>query len=677
MHVMHIALGGCLSAPPISYGLTEDTGGHIAYVLGAATAQARLRGVTEVTIVTRAFEMPNSGGRYARLHERVSEKCQIRRLRSPQAGYVCKEALEAELPALRAAFLDMLETCGRPDVIHAHFADAAQLAQAAAMRFGTPWLYSAHSLATEKLAFQKVAADPALLRRIDLEHRAMIDADAIVASSRDEAERQIPACAEAAEGKVHRIYPGVALTAASSPDRGRVLIAPFLRNPEKPVILTISRPIRKKNLVALVEAYAAAPDLQEAANLVIVAGLRDGLADGTDEQAQVMRALFDAVDRNDLWGKVALPRRHVPEDVPALYALAANGGVFCNPAHHEPFGLTLVEAARSGVPIVATRNGGPRDIVELIGYGALVDPSRPDRIAEGLRRVLSDTQRTARSNEARGRALRIFDWDRYAGRLLEVYAGLRSATPARQITRPTDLVACDIDGTLTGDAAGARDFSRWLERRPTGQIFAVATGRSISDARFTLADWGLDAPDTLITSVGSEIWRRTRGDTYRLCNAYAASIADGWDPKAVSLALAPFAPQPSHEQRAWKLSFFGTEDDAIAMRDMIASRDLAAQVIASHGRFIDVMPARAGKAAAIAFEAARLGLNPTDCVVAGDSGNDADMLGAFPRAIRPVNALSELDAVPGGYRSPLPCAAGVLDGLRHYGILAAETIAAE
>ena len=41
----------------------------------------------------------------------------------------------------------------------------------------------------------------------------------------------------------------------------------------------------------------------------------------------------------------------------------------------EPFGLTLIEAAAHGAPIVATSNGGPVDIVNTLGNGVLVDPS--------------------------------------------------------------------------------------------------------------------------------------------------------------------------------------------------------------------------------------------------------------------------------------------------------------
>ena len=107
MYVMHIALGGCIKRPPISYGLTQDTGGHIAYVLGAATAQARLPEVSRVDILTRLFDDPTLGRDYANPLDLIGPKLRILRLRSASSAYLTKEALEAELPALTGAFLDL------------------------------------------------------------------------------------------------------------------------------------------------------------------------------------------------------------------------------------------------------------------------------------------------------------------------------------------------------------------------------------------------------------------------------------------------------------------------------------------------------------------------------------------------------------------------------------------
>jgi len=151
MFICHIALGGCLTAPSVNYGVTEDTGGHIAYILGAARAQAARGDVDAVQIVTRAFDEPALGAVHAQAEQQVSRSLSIRRLWTAQRGYLSKENLAAEIPALVDAFLeDLAQAQGLPDVIHAHFADAAQLALAARARFGIPVIYTPHSLALSK-----------------------------------------------------------------------------------------------------------------------------------------------------------------------------------------------------------------------------------------------------------------------------------------------------------------------------------------------------------------------------------------------------------------------------------------------------------------------------------------------------------------------------------------------
>ncbi|MBP0484123.1 HAD-IIB family hydrolase [Sagittula sp. M10.9X] len=647
--------------------MTEDTGGHIAYVLGAALAQSRQTD-TEVTIVTRAFDAPRLGAGFGLSKERVTDNCTIRRLRTACSDYLSKDALEAELPALTEAFVAMLADGPRPDVIHAHFGDAAALAIAAEDRFGIPWIYSSHSLGHEKCSGRAPGA--ALRRRIVRERRAVERASAIVASSRDEAERQIAGLSADAEGRVHRVSPGVTVAGEGVAERARSRVAPFLRAPEKPVILAIARPIAKKNLDGLLRAYAQDEALQEKANLVIVAGLREGLHDADAEKQAVIRGLFDIVDRHDLWGKVALPRHHRPEDIPDFYALASEGGVFCNPAHHEPFGLTIIEAACSGVPVVATRCGGPVDILATLGLGGLCDPQDPASIASALHAVLDMPERAVRVARARRQAQTAYDWNAWAEDVRRISAGISLPTTEAGPVAATDLLACDIDGTLTGDRQAARRFEAWRADVPEGVRFAVATGRSLPEARRVLCDWGIAAPATLITSVGTEIWRRAPGGGYRLCRDFAQIIHRYWQRDRVAEVLEAngVSWQPGYEQRRWKLSLVGTAGDADRIATVLRDRGLPTRVIASHGRFIDVVPCRAGKAQAILFEAERLGLLPTEVIVAGDSGNDRDMLETFARAILPGNALAELDSLCTGYRARQSHAAGVLEGLEYFGL---------
>ena len=63
MHIVSVALGGCLKGEPVRYGVTEDTGGHITYILGEMEALARRDDVEVAEIVTRRFDDPRLGRR--------------------------------------------------------------------------------------------------------------------------------------------------------------------------------------------------------------------------------------------------------------------------------------------------------------------------------------------------------------------------------------------------------------------------------------------------------------------------------------------------------------------------------------------------------------------------------------------------------------------------------------
>ncbi len=677
MYIMHIALGGCLKAPPVHYGLTEDTGGHIAYVLGAAQAQARRDDVSRVDILTRLFDEPGLGVDYARPLENIGPKLRILRLASASAGYLSKERLEAELPALCQAFLALLaDLPRRPDLLHCHFADAAELGRAARARFGIPLLYTPHSLAIDKLGCLGGDCAPRVAREL----AAIRQADAIIASSRDEAERQIPAYDAASAGRVWCINPGIALPPGGG-DAQALLSG--LDRPDLPFLLAVARPVRKKNLLALLDAYQSSPALRARCNLVILAG-----QDGVEPDQQAIRAaLRDRVAAAGLHGSVLLPARHDAALVPRLYGrCAALGGVFVNPALHEPFGLTLIEAAQFGLPVVTTRNGGPRDIVGTLGHGLLVDPTAPRAMAAACLRLLRDRglwRRLSRNGRARHG---LFNWDLWAGRVALIGARLLAKTPPfRPKPLPQVLLAFDIDGTLTGCPVGAARFADWAATaRERRYHVTVATGRPISDARRVLADWSLPEPAVMITSVGSEIWRADRRGSLRLCADYAGWIGQDWDPAAIRGVLAglDLTWQADHEQRGWKLSLNGSAGQAARVAAALDGAGLAARVIASHGRFIDILPARSGKSGALRHEAARLGLSLHDCLVAGDSGNDACMLMAAGRAILVGNALPELllPDRPGLYRAGAAHGLGVIEGLAHFGLGPAavpQTIPAE
>jgi len=672
LFIMHIALGGCLRGTP-RYGLTEDTGGHITYILGEAKAMARRRDVGECEIVTRLFEDDRLGTIHAEPSERVAPKLTITRIDSGDRRYLAKEALAADRDAFAKALIADLHQRNRlPDAIHAHFADAADVALRVREIFGIPVIYTPHSLGRDKLD-AGCAVSPGFADRLAEEDRAIAGADAVIASSRDECERQVTSYSGARPERIWRVHPGIDQTRASLVDERAAgsLIEPFLRNPGRPIILAIARPVRKKNLAGLVQAFADHPQLREMANLVILPGLRTSVESGESEQVAVMRELVDLIDGHDLHGSVAYPRHHDASAVRGLYALAAkSGGIFCNPAMFEPFGLTILEAAVHALPVVATDRGGPSDIVGEIGHGLVVNPGDPPALGGSLHRLLSDRGLYAECARNAARKIGEVTWDRYADQCIAILRTLRKGT-TRMVDMPRSrrILLCDIDNTLTGCRRSARELTDYLKTRPD-ITFGIATGRSLPEARRLLLEWNLPAPSILITSVGSEIyWDDEHG--LRADTEYDASISGGWSTSRIERLLSKRAdvpPQPPIEQRRFKRSYF-CEDPALPgqiERDLMRE-SLPAKVIYSHHRLLDILPARAGKGEAARHVLRCLGL-PDEClIVAGDSGNDADMVRVCRNPIIVANSEPALIEQgrdhAGAFMASRPYSAGVLEGL--------------
>jgi glycosyltransferase involved in cell wall biosynthesis len=74
-----------------------------------------------------------------------------------------------------------------------------------------------------------------------------------------------------------------------------------------------------------------------------------------------------------------------------LHALYAAATVFAYPSFQEGFGMPILEAMASGVPVVTTRGGATEEAAG--GAAVLVDPMDPDAIADGLRDAIADSDR--------------------------------------------------------------------------------------------------------------------------------------------------------------------------------------------------------------------------------------------------------------------------------------------
>ncbi|GAB3677890.1 HAD family hydrolase [Salinisphaera aquimarina] len=708
LYLVHIALQGCIKSGDINYGLTADTGGHIRYLLEEVRALQQA-GVNQ-SVVTRAFADANLGREYQQQSEILMPGVTLHRLRGQCPGYLCKEDMHCDLDALTDALALWLQKLPRlPDVLHAHYADAGLLALRMRERLGIPFIFTAHSLGAVKARWlesvpgHSVAA-PALKQRMAVEQRVIDCADLIVASSEDEATNQYGLYSRTDCARPIRINPpGCDLKRFGEPAmRGRVVasLRRFLADPDKPILLCLARPVRKKNIIGVIDAYARDPALRARANLVIFAGTRGDIQDQEGECAEVLQAIVDRIEHYDLYGSVAFPKQHLADDVPAIYQHAArSGGLFINAAFNEPFGLTFIEAAAAGLPIIASCNGGAQDILSRCQNGILIDPENSSAITCAAHDLLDDRKRWSRCARGGKDAVRYYSWQRHARQYLRDCSMLTSpprrhlplmahASPRpsliRLASRSSSLLVTDMDDTLLGDAAALLEFTEWLKHNRQLR-YAVATGRSAAAAFAELLSWHAPLPDVLISSVGAEIhWAPIaprykvryidKVDRMRADAGWAEQLSARWrrDACAAVLARCPLLrKQPAEAQGRNKLSYFTDAGPNVVplVREQLARAQLIAQVVYSHDHFIDVLAPGGAKGGAAEHVARCLEIPAARVVGAGNSGNDLDLLRRTAYGIAVANRDTDLQALaplPSVYFSRAPHAAGLVEGMCYW-----------
>lgn len=143
--------------------------------------------------------------------------------------------------------------------------------------------------------------------------------------------------------------------------------------PDAPVILWVGQPVAFKRVDRLLDAFILVRQELPAARLVMV-------GDFSNRPQFVKRAAAE---------DVIFPGRVAHDDLPLYYQL---GTVYAHSSHYEGFGRVLVEALASGIPVVATRAGGPSAIVRHETTGLLVEHT-PEALADALLDLMRDPVR--------------------------------------------------------------------------------------------------------------------------------------------------------------------------------------------------------------------------------------------------------------------------------------------
>ncbi|GAB4217755.1 MAG: HAD-IIB family hydrolase [Synechococcales cyanobacterium] len=698
MYLVLVSVHGLIRRDPLELGRDADTGGQIQYVIELARSLAAHPQVQQVDLVTRLIQDPKVSKDYAQPQEPLSEKARIVRLPCGPRRYLRKEVLWPYLDEFADELLKHIRLSRRlPTAIHTHYADAGYVGTKVAGWLGIPLIHTGHSLGrVKRQRLLQQGSKPDVLEeqfhfntRIEAEEAILSHAHGVVASTHQEVNEQYAIYDHYQPQRMLVLPPGIDRqrfhpTATGDPPI-RQSLKRFLIHPNKPLILALSRPVPRKNLATLVRAYGEDPSLQERANLVLIMGSRQDIREMEPSPRQTLTELLLLIDRYDLYGKVAYPKMHQPQDVPDLYRLAVQSqGVFINPALTEPFGLTLIEAAACGLPVIAPLDGGCRDIITNCQNGLLIDTYSVAEMQQALHRALGDPQQWQQWSRAGIEGVENhYTWQRHVQRYVSYLHNLqRQHDLSRQEPAPIlypnrlatvdRLLVSDIDNTLIGDQdALAALMQHWQQRtHPTG--FGVATGRHLESALAILQEWGVPIPDLLITSVGSEIHY---GSQLIMDSSWQRHISYRWQPELVRSAmqdLPGITMQTPEQQRSHKISYLVNPDKAPSIREIqrhLRRHKLHVRVIFSHHEFLDLLPIRASKGDALRYCAMKWGIPVQQMLVAGDSGNDEQMLMGNTLAVVVGNHSPELEKLRGQslvYFAQGHNAWGILEAIQHY-----------
>ncbi|MEO8416551.1 MAG: HAD family hydrolase [Ginsengibacter sp.] len=698
-------------------GRDKDTGGQVKYVIELLENLSLHPQVRKVDLFTRRIVDKRVSSSYEREIEIVNEKARIIRVACGGHTYRPKESLWDHLDEFidkTIRFID--EEADFPDVVHGHYADGLYLAGQVSEIFGIPFLATGHSLGRNKknillqegMSAEKINEKFNMDRRIAVEESVLKMADVFIVSTQHIIDTQYALYENSKAGRFEVIPPGVTQeifypfyrldmpSFKMSVEQEQALyrvnsdIDRFLFNPAKPLVLSIGRADKRKNFETIIQSYGQDKELQAMANLAIFAGVRKDISKMPEDEKDILTNLLLLLDKYDLYGKMAIPKKNNPKlDVPEIYRLAARKkGVFVNGTPGENFGLTIVEAAACGLPVIASPTGGPKEILEQCNNGVLVDVDDPKAIAYALKKIISDQ---ALWEKYSGNGIvainQLYSWTSFANKYVNVINGLlkqknkdapgfpNKKAYGKKLANAELFIISDLDGTLLegNNSNGLKEFTKWISDNKDEVVFGIASGRNRHITEHALTEYDLPVPDIMICSAGSEIYYTEK---FIPDKGWESHINYQWKRNELQKALSDFRNirlQEPEAQWRFKLSYYVedsfSEDDMANLYKFLDDHKLRAKVLLTENHYLDLLPFRASKGSAVRYLSYKWKLPLEQFITAGNCGNDENMLKGKTKGIVVSNYSSELEELRKNksiHFTKNPLAKGVLEGIIHH-----------
>lgn len=694
-------------------GRDKDTGGQVKYVLELLEALSQHPRIRKVDLFTRRIVDKKISEDYSRSIEVVNEKARIVRMDCGGHLYKEKEQLWNFLDEFINNTIRFAEIeDDYPDVVHGHYADGNYIACELSKIFLLPFVATGHSLGRNKrkiLISQgweegKLNERFQIEKRIKEEEKIIENADVVIVSTQHEINTQYADYINKGKANFKVIPPGInnevfypyyRLNMPSfemSIEQEQALhkinseIDRFLFNSNKPLILSIGRADKRKNFEAIITCYGQDKELQAMANLAIFAGVRKDIAQMPEDEKEILTNLLLLLDKYDLYGKMALPKKNDPGvEVPEIYRIAARKkGVFVNATPGENFGLTIIEAAACGLPIVASPNGGPKEIVNNANNGLLVDVENTSEIAKALKELISDS---ALWDEFSANGIKAgaedYSWSKHTEKYINIIdevfqkktKSLQSKTSlGRKLADASLFLISDLDGTLVEgeDTTGLDPLMSWLRRNPN-MVFGISSGRNKQLLKEALGKYPFVDPDIIICSAGTELYYTKE---FLQDAGWQQHINYQWKRDTITNLLSEIKQltlQEDGAQHPYKISYYVEEtftDTKLAnLNKLLCDKRLQAKVLLTENKYLDIIPRRAGKGNVIRYLSYKWKIPVDHFITAGNGGNDLDMLQSQTKGIVVANYSKELEMLRGKrnvFFATQPLSAGIHEGIAHY-----------
>lgn len=720
MRIHLYSLHGLFRGKDLEIGRDSDNGGQIIYVMELAHALSQLPEIEAVHLFTRRIDDKNYSQDYNAPVEKINDKFDIRRVYCGGKKYLPKELLWDHLDEYVSNTIQHIKSENIfPDWMHSHYADAGYVVTELSAYLNVPFAHTAHSLGKpklEKLLASGLERGEAFERyhfndRFNAEEATLANAEFIVTST----EQEISVFKDYVNfnlSEYHILPPGIdfdryypyfedffdnsqkSVSQKQAMMKAKERMDLFFTEPNKPIILAICRPDRKKNIHGLIDAYGSDPELQALANLAVFAGIRSDIAEMPQGEKEVLTELLLAMDRFNLYGKLAIPKRHdTDSEVPEIYRLCARQkGVFINVALTEHFGLTILEAASCGCPIVATNHGGPSEILPKLKNGILVAPEDTQGIQNALKKIFINPDLwTDYSNSGVQNIREFYSWPSHVQRYMELVKsnrevsegfGMKNISKAplvqRRLKVAKHMLFTDIDGTLVdekGNQTGIDELREILNNRGENFIFGIASGRSLVKMKRALEEYEIPTPDLVISSVGANIYYGL--DESLADKGWRQHIAFRWRRSKVLEAVKGYPGlelQEEENQNSSKISYYVDEDefDFDGLIELLGPQTRQLNIILTRGVYLDILPKRASKGRAVRYLAHKWSIPLHQTLVCGDSGNDLDMFAGSTMGVVVGDHAEEMEILRNSkwvHFSEETGPRGVLDGLKQFKFL--------